>query len=62
MKIRTLREFSGVPKGTEGEAEKDGKTWKVTWNLTRDFLGTPRHKPLVDWFTQDELDSFLEKL
>lgn len=62
MKIKTLREFSGVPQYTEGEAERDGDAWKITWALTTHADGTPRYKPLVDWFTQDEFDSFLERI
>lgn len=60
MKIKTLVEYSGVPKGTTGiaEIEKDRpfskkKMWKITWDL-------PRTKPLVDWFDESEFKENLE--
>ena len=56
MIIKTNREFSGVPKGTTGEMERDGKLWKVTWDLP-DRRAT---KPLVDWFDDKEQEQFLE--
>ena len=52
MKIRTLTKFSGVPFGTTGTAIKDGKQFKITWDLIRS-------KPLVDWFTDDEFIQYL---
>ena len=52
MKIRTLVEFSGVPKDTTGIAEPDGDSWKITWDL-------PRTKPLVDWFDEFEFKKYL---
>lgn len=60
MKIRTKVEFSGVPQWTTGNAEKDGKLWKITWDLTHHMSGRPRLKPLQDWFDQKEFDQFLE--
>lgn len=53
MEIKTLVEFSGIPKGTTGQAERDGKIWKITWNLEQ------RTKPLCDWFNQEEFDKYL---
>jgi hypothetical protein len=53
-KIRTKVEFSGVPKGTTGTSEVDGKEFKITWDLPN------RAKPLVDWFSKDEFEQFLE--
>lgn len=63
MKIRTRVQFSGVPIGTIGEAEKDDRNpelYKITWELTHDGTGRKREKPLVDWFNQEEFDNFLE--
>lgn len=62
MTIRTKVEFSGVPKGTEGEItnveyKKSGEAlYAVQWNLPN------RSKPLVDWFTQEEKDRYLEEV
>jgi len=53
MKVKTLRAFSGVPQGTIGDAVKDDDLYKVTWELP------DRHKPLVDWFNEDEFKEFL---
>jgi hypothetical protein len=54
MKIRTKREFSGVPASTTGEATRDRNLWKITWDLPG------RIKPLVDWFSQDEFEMYME--
>lgn len=51
-KVRTLKAFSGVPVNTTGNAVRDGKHWKVTWDL-------PRSRPLVDWFDNEEYDQYL---
>lgn len=60
MKVKTLVEFSGVPKGTIGvyvELIADfiikKKVWDVTWDL-------PRSKPLVDQFDELEFKKYLE--
>ncbi len=59
MKVKTLVEFSGVPKGTTAKCVKVEKpswnkkqSYKVTWDL-------PRSKPLIDWFDKDEFDEYL---
>lgn len=52
MKVKTLKEFSGVPFGTTGTAIKDGKHFKITWDLERT-------RPLIDWFTDDEFIKYL---
>jgi len=65
MKIKTLIEFSGVPKGTTGiaEIEKDRhftkeKLWKITWDLPPKLFGMKR-KPLCDWFNESEFKQYL---
>jgi hypothetical protein len=60
MKIRTKREFSGIPMGTTGEAVRDGTLWKITWDLTHHADGSKRYKPLVDWFSQEDFELYLE--
>ena len=62
MKIRTKVEFAGVPAGTQGLAdlEPDGRLYKVTWDLTSPERHISREKPLVDWFTQQEFNRYLE--
>lgn len=65
MRIKTIVEFSGVAKGTEGEAEWDKDTnmhWKVTWDLKTHADGTPRFRPLVDWFDKEEFEKYLVKI
>jgi len=59
MKVKTLVEWSGVPKGTTAtcvKVEKPSwikkKSYKVTWDL-------PRSKPLVDWFDKEDFEKFL---
>jgi hypothetical protein len=52
--IRTKVEFSGVPKGMEGTVidieEKHGKIeYMIQWE-----------NKIVDWFSQDEVDDYLE--
>ena len=66
MKIKTLIEFAGVPKGTTGEAEVDHeatwskeKVYKVLWDLPN-FINVITGKPIYDWFNQKEFDDFLE--
>lgn len=60
--IKTLIEFSGVPRGTLGEvtrADKSGEgyTLAIQWELPE------RHgKPLVDWFTKGEYERFLVEI
>ena len=52
--VRTKVDFSGVPKGTTGtviDIEYNNKTeYMISWN----------HKKIVDWFTQDEVDDYLQ--
>jgi hypothetical protein len=59
-KVRTKILFSGVPQGTMGKIVKIEPTadgWKVAveWNLERPI-------PLVNWFTKDEYEQYLEEL
>lgn len=62
LRIQTLVEFSGVPRGTLGEVTRadrsgEGYTVAVQWKLP-DRVG----KPLVDWFTRDEYEGFLVEI
>ncbi len=60
MKIKSLIEFSRVPKGTTGMAERDGDLWKITWDNLETFRGMPfKKRPLQDWFDQGEFDQYL---
>jgi len=63
-KIKSLVDFSRVPKGTIGTIERDGDLWKVTWdNLPHVFRGMPfKKRPLQDWFSQQEFDQYLVKI
>jgi hypothetical protein len=60
-RIRTLREFSGVPKGTEGTVVNMYPSCgffglDVQWDLPGRF------KPLVDGFSKWEYETFLQEI
>lgn len=60
QQIKTLVEFSGVPKGTLGEVTRadrsgEGYTLAIQWELPE-----RRERPLVDWFTRDEYERLVE--
>lgn len=63
MKVKTLIEFSGVPKGTVGTIEKDDKLWKVSWDGIERFgvtkSGKFGKKNLEDWFDDGERKKYL---
>jgi len=86
-RVKTLAEFSGVPKETPGQVTRaddsgieeggPGRRFMVSiqWDLTREprrvgmgkiegepFLVVTRGKPLVDWFSKDEYEQYLEEL
>ncbi|MCI0558954.1 MAG: hypothetical protein MN733_10695 [Nitrososphaera sp.] len=86
-RIKSLVEFSGVPKGTTGEviqadpsSAERGPTQTFTvaiqWDLPRSkpiadlvipadaepYIFIRTDKPLVDWFTKDEYERYLEEL
>lgn len=58
-RIRTLVEFSGVPKGTNGVVLPP--TDKLV-SLPIQWALVGRLKPLVDWFTKWEYEKYLEEL
>lgn len=61
--VRTLVEFSGVPTGTIGKVIRADPTADVdNYNVGIEWDMPHRHKPLVDWFSRDEYDRFLEEL
>lgn len=61
MKVRSLVEFSSVPKGSTGIAIKDGELWKVTWDNVKKLRGKPfKKKRLEDWFDEYEFTKYLE--
>jgi hypothetical protein len=70
-RVKTLVDFSGVPKGTTGQvirADPAGKEKPpfgearevfdvaIQWDVPREY---PSAKPLVDWFSRDEYEQFL---
>jgi len=65
MKIKSLVDFSGVPKGTTGTAERDPtyeNNWKITWDdiETHGLVeGRFTKKPLADWFDDEEFKKYL---
>ena len=48
-------DFSGVPKGTTGTAQRDGELWKITWNQNKSRL-------IEDWFNESEFEQYLEMI
>jgi len=60
LKVKSLVEFSGVPKGTVGTIEKDEELWKVSWDSILVFRGIPfKKRPLQDWFNDEEKKQYL---
>lgn len=59
VRIRSLINFSGVPKGTYGTAVYDDeyKEWAVTWDSHA--FGD---KPLTDYFDPWEFNQYLERI
>jgi len=64
-KIRTLQEFSGVPAGTTGtvtgmyhrfSSKENNYGLDISWDLP------DRLRPLVDGFSKDEYEEFLEEI
>jgi hypothetical protein len=68
-RIQTGVEFSGVPRGSVGRVIRadratGGFDLAIAWDLpseVRAFRADPT-KPLVDWFTKDEYERFLDEL
>lgn len=61
-KIRSLREFSGVPAGTTGTVLRsyEYNDGNVGLDIQWDLPG--RYKPLVDGFSRDDYERFLEEV
>lgn len=62
-RIRTEIDFSSVPKGSKGivtqadiSSSSKTATVAIVWDLPRP------DKPLMDWFTKDEYDSYLSEI
>lgn len=51
IRIKSLIDFSGIPKGTTGIAFPDGEEYEVTWDL-------PDRK-IKDWFDKYEFNKYL---
>lgn len=64
MRIKTLHEFSGVPKGTTGIAERDDIDNKIEYKITWDLVSNCNRitKPLIDYFDEDEFKKYLVKI
>lgn len=61
-RVRTLVEFSGVPKGTTGIVTRyDEGAVAIAWDLPHRLFGT-RTMPLVDWFDRAAYDRYLAEL
>lgn len=60
LKIKSLVEFSGVPKGTTGIAEREDDLWKISWDDIKVLRGIPfKRRPIQDWFDDDEFKKYL---
>jgi len=61
-RLRSLVAFSGVPQGTTGTvvsadpAGDGGYDLAIRWDLPG------RTRPLVDWFSRDEYERYLEEI
>ncbi len=61
--VKTLTDYSGVPKGATGKVSHTDKTtdgWLVgiDWQLAARHFGT-EPRPLRDWFTRSEYNEYL---
>lgn len=63
IKIRSLVEFAGVPKGSTGIAEWDEELnhYLITWDSEKRWFGT-KYKALQDGFDKGEFEKYLEKI
>ena len=65
-RVRTLVPFSGVPQGTTGTvigadpAGDDGWSLAIRWDIPGRSPG--RTRMLVDWFSRDEYERYLEEI
>lgn len=53
--VRSNREFSGVPIGTDGEIIRAANSWPETESVAVKW-DRPGGHPLTDWFALDELE------
>lgn len=61
-KIRTRREFSGVPVGTTGTVIRPFQFGDGTFGLDIQWDLPGRGRPLVDGFSKEEYEGFLEEV
>lgn len=59
QRIRTKVDFSSVPAGTEGIVAQVDNYNKPTLGIVWDM---PRQVPLMDWFSVDEYNRYLEEM
>jgi len=59
--IRTTVAFSGVPAGTTGTVVRADKDHREGWTVAIAWDLPGRGKPLVDWFSKDEFDRWIEQ-
>lgn len=63
IKIRSLVDFAGVPKGSTGIADWDEEQnhYLITWDSIKRWFGV-KYKPLQDGFNKKEFEKYLEKI
>lgn len=61
IKIKSLIEFAGVPKGSTGTAvwNKELDDYLITWDNEKRYFGT-KHRNLQDGFDKYEFKKYLE--
>lgn len=63
-RIRTKIQFAGVPKSTTGRVLQPNDelvSLPIQWDLPGRLFGTHK-KPLVDWFSKRDYESYLEEI
>lgn len=55
LRVKSLREFSGIPIGSRGEVVERPRSWPETDSIAIAWRRRPDDK-LVDWFSYDELE------
>lgn len=61
VRIKSLRGFSGVPKGTTGTVVRMDEGSDALYSLGIEWNLPGRKTPLVDWFSADEFENFLRE-
>jgi len=61
-RVKTLVDFSGVPKGTEGVVSRADRSGAEGYTLAIQWDMPGRSSPLTDWFTKSEYERYLAEI